>query len=99
MTNVTSEQAIESLHRLFKLANDFSGTARKIRGFLLSCWNAGHYGGFDVTDCWSMDEQNRNDVITVFTYLAHNNVYFDSLGFREQIEKIAKRHNEIKEVV
>lgn len=85
------EHVVSALDRLFRVASADTGTSRKVSNFLLACWNAGANGGFDPTDCWSMDEKIRNDIITVFVYVVNNNTYFDSLGFEKEIKDIAEK--------
>jgi len=71
----------EALDRLFEIARHDTGQSRRVANFLLSWWNAGRDGGFDLTDLWNVDTGIADDMVTVFRMVAQNRSYPDSLGY------------------
>ena len=52
--------------------------------------NAGDLGGFDLTDLWGLDGALRDDMILVFTFIAHHQVYPSEYSFRSEIEEVIR---------
>lgn len=80
-------EAHSALARLFPLAMSDTGQARRVAAFLMACWNAPELGAFDPADLFALDRAVALDIATVVAFLSEQNdaVYFDRLGFREQI--------------
>lgn len=77
-----------ALERLIQIAQDDSGQSRRVANFLLAWWNADECGGFDLTDLWQVDTEIANDMVTVFSLLAHHRSYPDRLGYAEQFGRM-----------
>ncbi len=79
-----------ALNRLLDIAQSDTGQARRVADFLLAWWNAGSCGGFDLTNLWGVDQSIREDMITVFGYVARVNKYPDALGYKEPFQSIVR---------
>lgn len=86
-----SPEVFGALERLVEIAQGDSGQCRFAANFLLAWWNAGDLGGFDFTDAWGVDEAIREDMITLFAFIARHNVYPDSYSFRPEIQAIIQK--------
>jgi hypothetical protein len=56
--------------------------------FLLSWWNVGNCGGFDLTTLWGVDTEIAADMATVFALVASCHRYPDDLGYDEEYRRI-----------
>lgn len=81
----------EALERLLEVARVDTHQARYVANFLLAWWNAGDLGGFDLTETWGLDDALREDVVTVFGFVACNKVYPSAYGFRAEFEELARQ--------
>lgn len=72
---------IAALDRLMVIASSDTGQSRRCADFLLSWWNAGSCGGFDMTDLWAVDTEIARDMVTVFGLVARVHSYPDSGPF------------------
>lgn len=61
-----------ALERLLEVARADTHQARYVANFLLAWWNAGDLGGFDLTEAWGLDEALREDLVTLFGFVARN---------------------------
>jgi hypothetical protein len=61
------------------------------RNFLLAWWNAGDLGGFDLTEAWGLDEALREDLVTLFGFIARNKVYPSAFSFRFEFDVLARQ--------
>jgi hypothetical protein len=77
-----------ALERLIRIAQRGTGQSRMTAEFLMSWWNAGNCGGFDLTTLWGVDTQIAADMVTVFTFLAGCRCYPDELGYGEEFQAI-----------
>lgn len=81
---------IGALERLIRIAKNDTGQSRKCASFLLAWYNAGAYGGFDLTDLWGVDTEIKEDMLRVLGYVARCRHYPDTLGYDGDFQKIAK---------
>lgn len=80
------------LERLIKIAKGDTHQAKHTADFLMSWWNAGRLGGFDLTDLWHMDDAIKSDILHVFEAIAANHgVYPDSFGYGNDFQEIIGR--------
>ncbi len=79
-----------ALNRLLDIARKDTGQSRRVADFLLAWWNAESCGGFDLTDLWGIDQGIREDMITVFGYVAGVNQYPDAIGYKESFQSIVR---------
>lgn len=79
-----------ALERLIAHARHDSGQSRHVADFLLSWWNAGTCGGFDMTTMWECDDELIEDMLTVFGFVGRTNVYPDTLGYKKDFEEIVR---------
>lgn len=80
-----------ALERLLADARGDTHQARYVANFLLAWWNAPELGGFDLTDCWGLDGRIRDDIITVFGFIARHNEYPSAYSFRSEFEELVKQ--------
>ena len=80
-----------ALERLLEVARADTHQARYCANFLLAWWNAPDLGGFDLTDAWGLDESLREDVATVFGFIARNKVYPSAFSFRAEFEDLVRQ--------
>ena len=81
----------KALERLFKVALQDSGQARRVANFLLAWHNASENCGWDITDLWGLDEAIVADVLSVVQLIGRTHAYADNLGFREQMRAVWER--------
>lgn len=74
-------EEIAALERLLKIAQGDTGQSRKVADFLLSWWNAGSCGGFDMTTLWGVDKAIADDMTAVFGLVARTCSYPDNPPF------------------
>ena len=79
-----------ALERLLEDARGDTGQARYVANFLLAWWNAVELGGFDLTDCWGLDGRIRDDIITVFAFVARHDEYPSAYSFRSEFEDLVR---------
>ncbi len=79
-----------ALERLMEVARADTHQARYAANFLLAWWNAGELGGFDLTDAWGLDEALREDLATLFGFIARNKVYPSAYSFRSEFEDLVR---------
>ena len=77
-----------ALERLMEVARADTHQARCAANFLLTWWNAGELGGFDLTDTWGLDDGLREDMVTVFGFVARNKVDPSAYSFRAEFEEL-----------
>ena len=80
-----------ALERLLEVASADTHQARYVANFLLAWWNAPDLGGFDLTDAWGLDDALREDLITLFGFIARNKVYPSAYSFRSEFEDLVRR--------
>lgn len=80
-----------ALERLLEVARADTHQARYAANFLLAWWNAGDLGGFDLTDAWGLDEALREDLVTLFGFIARTKVYPSTYSFRTEFEDLVRR--------
>jgi len=66
---------LDALRRLIGLAKGGTGQSRRVADFLLSWWNAGACGGFDMTNLWAVDHAIAQDMVTIFRLVARVREY------------------------
>lgn len=72
-----------ALERLLDVARADTHQARYAANFLLAWWNAGDLGGFDLTEAWGLDQTLREDLVTLFGFIARS--------FRSEFEDLVHR--------
>ncbi len=80
-----------ALERLLDVARSDTHQARYVANFLLALWNAGDLGGFDLTDTWGLDAALRDDVVTLFGFIARNRNYPSDYSFRSEFEDLVRQ--------
>jgi len=88
MSNGISVRRQAALERLIRIAQADTGQSRMTAEFLLSWWNAGNCGGFDLTTLWGVDTEIAADMVTVFALVASCHRYPDDLGYGEEFRRI-----------
>ena len=88
MSIAISTRQKAALERLIRIAQRDTGQSRRTAEFLLSWWNAGNCGGFDLTTMWGVDTQIAADMVTVFAFVAGCHAYPDDLGYGEELRQI-----------
>jgi|SRR5579872_3933161 len=83
-----TEDQRAALERLLQIALSHTGQSYRVANFLLAWWNAEECGGFDLTDLWGLDRSIAEDMLTVFTFLAHRSHYPDTLGYGPQFSAV-----------
>ena len=94
MSNVTPMMPTTvwaALERLLEVARADTHQARYAANFLLAWWNASDLGGFDLTEAWGLDEALREDLVTLFGFVARNNVYPSAFSFRSEFEDLVRQ--------
>ena len=83
----------EALLRLLEVAKSDTGQSRIVADFLLSWWNAATYGGFAVSDMFSLDGALARDVATVVGHLSRCStaVYADAYGHEDAMAEVVAR--------
>ncbi len=85
------ESTSAALARLLSVAYQDTGQSRRVVSFLLAWWNAGTCGGFDLTDMWGLDQSLREDILCVFTFVAFDQNYPDTLGRSREFLRVLRR--------
>ena len=91
MSNPLPDNQRASLERLIRIAQGDSGQCRIVADFLLAWWDAGEYGGFNLTDVWAVDEKIAADMLSVIVMLRNSRCYPDSLGYSRQFQLIVQK--------
>jgi hypothetical protein len=86
-----TQAEIEALDRLFKIAKDGTADSRRVADFLLTWWDAGRNGGFDLTAMWSLDEEIRRDLVIAFDLIGREHSYPDDWGYVPGIREVIQR--------
>jgi hypothetical protein len=73
------------LERLLEVARADTHQARDTANFLLAWWNAGDLGGFDLTEAWGLDDALKEDLVTLFGFIARHKVYPSALQFSVRV--------------
>lgn len=82
-----------ALNRLIEVAKRDTGQARRVANLLLAWFNAKTYGGFDLTDLWSIDEEVVADIVLVLQLISKNPMrYPDVFDRSEDIQQIIASH-------
>ncbi len=79
-----------ALGRLLDIAKRDTGQSRRVADFLLSWWNAGTCGGFDLTTLWAVDDAVATDMAAVFALVARVHQYPDTLGYEDDFKAVIK---------
>jgi hypothetical protein len=79
-----------ALERLIEVARGDTHQSRYAANFLLAWWNAGELGGFDLTDTWGVDAAIREDMITLFGFVARHSEYPSAYSFRSEFEDLVR---------
>jgi hypothetical protein len=79
-----------ALVRLIEVARGDTHQSRYTANFLLAWWNAGELGGFNLTDTWGVDTAIREDMITVFGFVARNSEYPSAYSFQPEFEELVR---------
>lgn len=89
-----SDQELDALERCFERARGDSGGQTRVRRFLMSWLNARNFGGFDLTDCWNLDDSYSGDLRTVLLMVLRGPVgwYPEHYGYQQEIEELCKRY-------
>ena len=88
--NAPVRKAKEALGRLLAIAQRDTGQSRRVADFLLSWWNAGSCGGFDITTAWGCDAEIRADMAIVFAWAIVVQQYPDTLGYERQFKAVIR---------
>ena len=83
-------ETFAALERLLEVARADTHQARYAANFLLAWWNAGELGGFDLTEAWGLDEALREDLVTLFGFIARTKVYPSAFSFRIEFEELVR---------
>lgn len=78
-----------ALEHLLAIAQCGTGQSRRCADFLLSWWKPEKYG-FALADVWGLNDDLRQACVQVFTWIAANHTYPDSLGYGVQFEQLAQ---------
>lgn len=79
-----------ALDRLIGHAQRDSHQSLRVANFLLAWWNAGSCGAYDLTTLWGLDDEIAADTVTVFGFIARNNIYPDTLGYEKEFDAIVR---------
>lgn len=79
---------LAALERLTAVAQGSSGQSRRVADWLLAWYNADDNGGFDFTTLWALDDALVADSLRLITWVAHNRVYPDELGYGDTFEAL-----------
>jgi len=82
------DRGVAALDRLVKIAKGDTGQSRRVADFLLSWWNAGSCGSFDLTELWAVDGEIADDMVTVFRLIADRQEYPTHYGVGPDFEQI-----------
>ena len=80
-----------ALERLLEVARADTHQARYAANFLLAWWNASDLGGFALTDSWGPDDALREDLVTLFCFIARNKTYPSAYSFRSEFEDLVRQ--------
>ncbi|WP_445222206.1 hypothetical protein ACKWRH_21360 [Bradyrhizobium sp. Pa8] len=78
----------EALERLLEIAKSDTGQSKRVANFLLAWWNASRDGGFDLIDLWSVDQEIKDDMVTIFAVVAREWHYPDVWGYGPEFEAL-----------
>lgn len=82
-----------ALQRLIQVAKRDTGQSRRVANFLLAWFNAKSYGGFDLSDLWSIDEEIVADIMLVLKLISKNPMrYPDAFERQEDFTAIIALH-------
>lgn len=79
-----------SLERLLETARGDTHQSRYVANFLLAWWNSAELGGFDLTETWAVDGAIRDDMITLFGFIARTHEYPSAYSFRSEFEELVR---------
>ena len=79
---------LEALIRLFAVATQETGQARRVADFLLAWHNTPENGGWDPTDLWNVNETVADDIFTVLHLLKERQCYVEDLGFESEMKAV-----------
>jgi len=79
-----------ALERLLEIARGDTHQSRYVANFLLAWWNAGDLGGFDLTETWAVDGAIRDDMVTLFGFIARTREYPSAYSFRSEFEELVR---------
>jgi hypothetical protein len=85
-----TQSETEVLDRLFDIAKGGTAQSRRVADFLLTWWDAGRNGGFDLTAMWSLDEDVCKDLITAFGFIGRNPCYPQELGYTGALREVVE---------
>ena len=88
VTTMMPAAARAALERLLDVARADTHQARYAANFLLAWWNAGELGGFDLTEAWGLDDALREDLVTLFGFVARNKIYPSAYDLRPAFEDL-----------
>ena len=66
---------LAAMHRLVGVARGNTGQSRKATNFLLTWWNAGGCGGWNLTELWDIDQAIADDMLAVNTFISRHREY------------------------
>lgn len=80
-----------ALERLIQVAQSDTGQSRHVAKLLLSWWDAGVNGGFDLTSFWGIDDALVADSLQVINWVSGHRYYPDDLGYAKEFRIIWER--------
>jgi hypothetical protein len=80
-----------AFERLLEVARADTPQARDAANVLLAWWNAGDLGGFDLTEAWGLDDALKEDLVTLFGFIARHKVYPSAYSFRSEFEDLVRQ--------
>ncbi len=82
-----------ALQRLIQIAKRDTGQSKRVANFLLSWWDAEAFGGFDLTDLWSLDDEIVSDVVRILQLISKNTgLYPDAFELSSEFKAIIAQH-------
>src|SRR6266852_888237 len=89
MKRIDDREAYEAVRRLFKVAAQDTGQARRVADFLLAWHNAAENGGWAPVDLWSVDTAIADDMLLVLGLIRESSPrYPGDMGFRKEIQAV-----------
>lgn len=81
----------EELEKLLQVAMSDTGQSSRVASFLLSWWNAGTCGGWDMTDFWGLDRELVESMFVVMSAVAVNQFYPDNIGYSDHFKALIEK--------
>jgi hypothetical protein len=86
---LTNAESI-ALNQLLALAKKSSGQGSIAASFLLSWWNAGTCGGFNLASLWTVPPPTAASMLTVASAIARLRAFPDALGYGVEFAELER---------